>query len=96
VLPARSRVQSKARAEKRSELSQNLSAPSGNVAVEGLGRAPWGGSGREEPEGERGQVAIQRTRGRGGGAFLTNPQAPDGGEREITRYLWAAEWLCLC
>lgn len=39
-LPAQSGVQTKARVEKRSKLSQRLSAPTGNVPVEGLGREP--------------------------------------------------------
>lgn len=39
-LPARSGVQTKARVEKRSKLSQTLSAPTGNVPAEGLGREP--------------------------------------------------------
>lgn len=40
--PARSGVQSKARAGKRSKLGQMLSAPTGNVPAEGLGREPQG------------------------------------------------------
>lgn len=42
MLSARSGVQSEAKAEKRSELSQMLAAPTGNVPAEGLGREPQG------------------------------------------------------
>lgn len=42
MLPARSGVQTKAKAERRSQLSQTLAAPTGNVPAEGLGREPQG------------------------------------------------------
>lgn len=42
MLPSRSGVQTKAKAEKRSKLSQILAVPTGNVPAEGLGREPQG------------------------------------------------------
>lgn len=42
MLPARPGVQTKAKAEKRSELSQMLAVAPGNVPAAGLGREPQG------------------------------------------------------
>ena len=87
--PARSGVQTKAKAEKRSELSQTLTAPTGNVAAEGLGRQPQGPPARLEEEGKRGAKSPYKGAGDGVEAppspILCGPKE-DGGGGERSRY----------
>ena len=84
--PARSGVQAEAKAEKRSELSQTLTAPTGNVAAEGLGRQPQGAPARLEAEGEPGAKSPYKgAGGRGGGASLANRLRPQRGWRGAER-----------
>ena len=106
--PARSGVQTKAKAEKRSELSQTLTAPTGNVAAEGLGRQPQGPPARLEEEGKRGAKSPYKGTGEGVEAppspILCGPKEDGGGggkgvgkgEGERSRaILWPAARLWL-
>ena len=81
--PARSGVQTKAKAENRSELSQTLTAPTGNVAAERLGRQPQGAPAGLEAEGEWGAKSPYKGAGDGVEAppspILCSPKEDGGG-----------------